>query len=94
MVSAFGTDTVQGQDFIVHVTVIVPAGESADAAVDRALKRIGAARLGSAAYVVNADPWAQFSDADPLNDFVTQHYNPGGDPTGGGLAALLAAHTT
>jgi hypothetical protein len=38
--------------------------------------------------------WDQFSDIAGDNDFVAQWYNPTGDPTGGGLAALQNTHNT
>ena len=93
VVSAFGAKQIQGQDAIVHVTVVVPAGQSGQAAANAALGRLGAQPLGAAPFSINPLRWDQFFDGDPNNDFVVQNYNPANEPSGG-LAALLATHST
>ncbi len=94
VVSAFGLAQIQGEDVIVHVAVVVPPGQDARAVAERAVRRQGAQPI-SAPFSVTGVVWPQFSDGDPATDFLTQNYNPTGDPTGGGgAAALTATHTT
>ena len=86
VVSAFGQ--VPGTDLIVHVTVIVPEGQSAAAAAAAALRAQGARPFASADFTTTGLVWDQFFDERSENDFVTQYYNSQDDPTGGGRNAF------
>ena len=93
VVSAFGLGSLRGEDAVVHVTVVVPGGQSARATVEAALAAQNARPVGSA-FSLTGVVWPQFGDdGNPNNDFVTQYYNPANDPTAGGAGALLAGHT-
>ena len=88
VVSALGVAQVQGQDVFVEVTVLVPDGQSEQAATEAALAAQGArpfasAGLESAAFTLTGLKW----DVLP----VVQNYNPSGEPLDG-QAALEATH--
>ena len=91
VVAALGTaTTVQGQDVIVEVIVVVPPGANASEAARQALERQGAkpfdsAGLGSAGFTVTGLVW----DALP----VVQNYNPSGEPLAA-QTALTNTHAT
>jgi Matrixin len=99
-VSALGIARAGGEDVFVEVLVAVPEGADAHAAAAQALREQGARpadreELESAAFTMTGLVWDNFSDGNAANDFVTQNYNPKGDPTGGAaLTALLNSHAT
>jgi Matrixin len=99
-ISALGIARVGGEDVFVEVLVGVPEGANPHAAAAQALREQGARpadreELQSAAFTTTGLVWDNFSDGSAANDFVTQYYNPKGDPTGGAaLTALLNAHAT
>jgi hypothetical protein len=99
-VSALGIARLGGEGVLVEVTVAVRPGQDAAALTAAALREQGARpartkELHSAGFTTNGLLWDQFSDGTPGNDFVTQSYNPKGDPTGGAaLAALQNTHST
>jgi len=99
-VSALGIARVGGEEVFVEVLVAVPEGVDARAAAAQALHEQGARpadakELESAAFTTTGLMWDSFSDGSAGNDFVTQYYNPKGDPTGGAaLSALLNTHAT
>lgn len=91
-VSAMGK--VPGKDLIVHLWVLVPHGVDKNEVVAKALAKHGAQpEFVSEKFTTTGLYWDQFGDENNLNDFVTQNYNPSGDP-GGGLNALLNTHLT
>ena len=93
MVSAMGT--VPGKDLNVHIWVLVPHGADKNEIVTQALAKHGAQPFVSEKFTETGLYWDQFGDAALDNDFVTQHYNPANDPSGGGgLVALLNTHST
>ena len=100
VVSTLGVARVRGEDVFVEVLVAVPHGASAKAAAAQALSEQGARPadpkdLESAAFTTSGLVWDNFTDSSATNDFVTQYYNPKGDPTGGAaLAALRNTHST
>jgi len=100
VVSALGIARVGGEEVFVEVLVGVPEGADAHAAAAQALRDQGAHHadrheLESAGFTTTGLVWDVFSDGSAANDFVTQYYNPKGDPTGGAaLTALLNAHAT
>lgn len=82
-------------DLIVDVVVRVPEGVPAEAATNAALAAQGARPaddLQAAAFTTTGLVWDQFSDGNAGNNFVTQHYNPTGEPLDG-EAALLNTHS-
>ena len=89
--SGLGKARVQGHDVLVEVTIVVPEGRSAEAAVAAALRAIGAqplesAGLDSAAYTTTGLVW----DSLP----VVQYYNNSNEPAGiDGETALKSTHT-
>jgi len=89
VVSAFGK--VPGQDLIVHVLVLVPQGSDKNEIANEAVRQQGARPIDHSEFSLNGLNWPQTS---PNTVLVTQNYNSIGDPTGGGLAALLSTHTT
>lgn len=93
VVSAFGVKQIQGQDVIVHVTVVVPPGRDAATVANAALRGLGAQPLGSAAATATGLLWDQFSDDDASNDSVTQNYNPANAPTGAAQALTNSQNT-
>lgn len=93
MVSAMGT--VPGKDLNVHIWVLVPHGADKNEIVTQALAKHGAQPFVSQKFTETGLYWDQFGDESLDNDFVTQHYNPANDPSGGGgLVALLNTHST
>lgn len=97
-VSALGIARVGGGEVFVEVIVAVPKGVDAHAATAQALREQGAhpadhEELESAGFTTTGLVWDQFADSSGANDFVTQYYNPKGDPTRGeGLTALRNTH--
>jgi len=90
IVSAFGK--VPGQDLIVHVVVLVPQGSDKNEIANEAVRQQGARPIDHTEFSLTGLEWTQTDNAG--NVIVTQRYNPSGDPTGGGLGALLDTHTT
>jgi hypothetical protein len=92
VVAALGIATVQGQDAIVEVIVVVPPGQGIREAVREALGKQGArpfesAGLGSEGFTITGLVWGSLP--------VVQNYNPSGEPTTvAGLTALTSTHTT
>lgn len=99
-VSALGIARAGGEEVFVEVLVGVPDGADAHAAGAQALREQGARpadrhELDSAGFTTTGMVWDNFSDDTAGNDFVTQYYNPKGDPMGGaGLPALLNTQAT
>ena len=94
IVSKYGAARVQGRDVIVHVWVVVPPGLDENKVALEALRGQGARPFQSSEFRTTGLVWDQFFDG-PGNDFVTQNYNPAGDPTGGEAeTALTNTHTT
>ena len=99
VVSALGVKETGGQRLFVHVAALVPPGVTDAAAAKAALAAQNArpatpGDLDSAEFQTTGLVWDQYTDSNSGNDFVTQHYNPANDPTGGGEAALLNTHDT
>lgn len=94
VVDVFGK--IPGKDLYVHLWVIVPPGTDRNQVAHDALGRQGARPLDHSEFLTTGLRWNQFSDSKSNNDFVTQNYNPAGDPTEGGIggAALLNTHAT
>jgi hypothetical protein len=100
LASVFGVAQVERRDTFVHITVLVPPGRDAGAAVDAALAAQGARRatpqdFQSAEFTTTGLVWDQFSDDNAGNDFVVQYFNPSSVPTD--LAAetgLTNTHST
>jgi len=98
-VSALGVARVGGEQVFVKVMVAVPDGVDAHATAAQALREQGARsatrqELESAGFTTSGLVWDTYSDGNAANDFVTQYYNPKGDPTGGaGLSALRNTHS-
>ncbi len=90
IVSAFGK--VPGQDLIVHVLVLVPQGSDKNEIANEAVRQQGARPIDHTEFSLTGLEWTQTDNAG--NVIVIQRYNPSGDPTGGGLGALLDTHTT
>ena len=90
IVSAFGK--VPGQDLIVHVLVLVPQGSDKNEIANEAVRQQGARTIDHTEFSLTGLEWTQTDNAG--NVIVIQRYNPSGDPTGGGLGALLDTHTT
>ncbi len=94
VVAALGLATVQGQDAIVEVIVVVPHGQNVSSAVRDALGQQGArpfesAGLGSAGFTVTGLVWDNLP--------VSQNYNSSGEPAslgGNGQATLTNTHGT
>jgi hypothetical protein len=99
-VSALGIARVGGEEVFVEVLVAVPEGVNAHAAAAQALREQGAhhadgEQLESAGFSTTGLVWDNLTDAAATNDFVTQYYNPKGDPTrGAAVTALLDSHGT
>ena len=87
------TGIVPGQDLMVHVIAVVPAGAKRSEVAKQALANQGARAMTKEEFSTIALHWDQFFDTDPNNDKVIRNYNPSNDPTGGGLAALLASQS-
>lgn len=99
VISVLGVARVGGDDVLVDILAEVPPGLDSETVAARVLRDQGARPatprdLGSSAYVTSGLVWDQFFDANGSNDFVTQNYNPSGDPTGSGEGALLASQAT
>ena len=90
--SALGVAQVQGQDAIVEVIVVVPAGADAHAAAAAALAEQGArpfesANLGSEGFTLTGLVWNNLP--------VVQNYNPANEPANvNGQTALTNTHGT
>lgn len=93
VVSRLGVAQVQGQRVIVEVIVVVPPGADANEVALAALREQGARPFQSAEFSTTGLVWNQFFDSAGDNDFVTQNYNPAGEPAGG-KAALMGTHST
>ena len=98
VVAAHGVARVGGEEALVEVLVVVPAGSDADEAARAALREQGVRELGprdlqSAAYSLTGLKWDQFGDLNPDNNFVTQNYNPAREPSGA-YAALTRSQDT
>lgn len=74
VVSAEGTTTIEGRPAQVDILVVVPAGESAQAAKDRALAAQNATTRSSS-FATTGLVWD--------NATATQRYNPSGQPVSG-----------
>lgn len=100
IIAVTGVADIQGEPALVHISVLVGPGQNPDAVADAMLRAQGARRvtpedLESDAYTTIDLSWPQFSDGDPANDFVTQYYNPSGEPGAiSGQTALTNSHTT
>jgi len=94
VVSKFGQAQVGGRDVVVHVTVVVPPGADRNQTALDALRDQGARPFQGDEFSTTGLVWDQYSDSYVGNDFVTQNYNPAGDPTGSGLTALGNTHYT
>ena len=95
VVSKYGAARVQGRDVIVHVWVVVPSGLDGNEVALAALREQGARPFQGDEFSPTGLVWDEFSDADPLNNFVTQNYNSADDPTGGaGELALMTTQDT
>lgn len=94
--SRFGQAQVGGRTVTVHVTVGVPEGVDGNQAAAEALRAQGARPISSQEFATTGLVWSQFLDGVPGNDFMTQHYNPAGDPTASsqGRTILGSTHTT
>lgn len=84
VVSAEGTATIQGRQAQVDILVVVPAGESAQTAKDRALAAQNASTRSSN-FATTGLVWD--------NATATQRYNPAGQPVSG-QSALTATQST
>jgi Matrixin len=99
-VSALGVARVGAEEVFVEVMVAVPDGVDAHAAAEQALREqrarpVAREEVESAGFTTSGLVWDTYSDGNAANDFVTQYYNPKGDPTGGaGLGALRNTHST
>ena len=84
---------------VLNIMLAVPAGQDRQAATAAALKAAGARAPGPGdiplvrqPFVLDGLSWPRFFDKSKLNNFVTQFYNPAGDPTGGqALTPILNA---
>ena len=95
IVGKYGAARVQGRDVIVHVWVVVPPGLDENEVALAALREQGARPFQGDEFALNGLDWDQFSDADPLNNFVIQNYNAADEPTGvAGETALTTTHAT
>lgn len=95
IISVFGVKEINGEKLYAHITAVVPAGENKHEIADAVLKEHGARGLTKEEYSTSGLVWDQFRDANLLNDFVSQYYNPAGDPTSGNAeGALTNTHTT
>jgi len=100
IISVLGVAQVQGEEVLVDIWVVVPAGEDEGAIIESALTAQGARLAGpqdlqSAQYTTSGLVWDQFFDSNPNNDYVVQNYNPASDPTSGnGEAALTDSEAT
>ena len=78
----------------VHLVAVAPPGAVKNDVARDALRGQGARPLGSDDFSTTGLVWDQFFDRKTANDAVTQYYNPEGDPTDAGRAALLATQAT
>ena len=92
VISVFGE--VPGRDMFVHLWAVVPPGENRSEVAREALRRQGARPLSSDNFSWTGLVWDQFFDRNTGNDAVTQYYNPQGDPTNEGRAALQRTQAT
>jgi hypothetical protein len=88
VVSAFGVKSVDGRDLIVHVTVVVPAGQTPEQATGEALRAVGARPLQSSEFSLTGLEWNMTGS--PAKASPVQRYNGANDPTSG-LASELDA---
>jgi hypothetical protein len=84
VVSAEGTTTIEGRQAQVDILVVVPAGESAQAAKDHALAAQNATTRSSS-FATTGLVWD--------NAIATQRYNPSGQPVSG-QSALTGTHSS
>ena len=95
LVSIYGTAQVAGRDAVVHIWVVLPPGADANQTALEALRSQGARPFLPGEFSTTGLVWDQFFDGSSGNDFVTQYYNPNGDPTNGaGQIALSNTHRT
>jgi hypothetical protein len=80
LASRVGEATVRGQRVVVHVTVAVPPGFDENAIAENALRDQGARPIQPAEFTVTGLRWDQFFNSTAGDDFVTQYYNPAGEP--------------
>lgn len=98
LISILGVADVQGHPTFIHIRALVPAGQN-DGDVAGALLAAQHARpatphdLEEARFSNDGLVWNQFFNAN--SDFVTQFYNPIGQPAGiDGVAELMSAEAT
>ncbi|MEX2157773.1 MAG: matrixin family metalloprotease [Dehalococcoidia bacterium] len=99
VISVLGVARVGGQDVLVDVLAVVPPGRDGASVAAQVLREQGArpaqpSELSQSRYVTSGLVWDQFSDGAAGNNFVTQYYNPAGDVSGGGAAALQSSEAT
>ena len=89
------TGIVPGQDLIVHIIALVPAGSNRSDIAKQVLANQGARAMTSEEFSTTGLLWDQFFDAANTIPSVIQNYNPANDPLGGqGLVALNASQGT
>ena len=89
-----GSTVIAGQP--AEIEVVYARARDADPAIpERALAAAGAGVTPpSADFLFSGHLWEQFLDHGRANDELLQSYNPNGDPTGAGLAALRSAQAS
>jgi len=92
VIAVTGIGDVNGQPALVHILAQVGAGQSDQAAGNAALQSQGVRALTKAEFSVLDNSWDQFFNNE--DDFVTQRYNPDGEPLAGAEAAIEAARGT
>jgi Matrixin len=102
-VAGFAQGPAPGTAERVDIMLDVPPGADATAVAADALRRAHATPWSQTGPTPDFNQscvgsvclrWPQFFDHDRTNNFVAQLYNPAGDPTGGGAAALQAGEAT
>jgi len=81
---------------IVRTEVVVGLRPGVDPrlAAGKVLEKVAPGSTVSDDFIFTGTVYSRFFDHGRRNDVVTQFYNPGGDPTGGGLVALKNAQAT
>lgn len=88
-ISVSGITEVSGQPALVHILLDVSTATDVAAEATAALRAVNARPVPEHDFVLTGIQWPQFHDRDQHNDFVSQRYNPAGDPTGGAAAQAV-----